>query len=86
MRESPKTPSRAPRGKILASNRLAACAGRDERGEMEPHEDRRPTRSERVVVALARLLSQLHPFVIVATLLVICLAVYAVAWALAKHS
>ncbi len=39
-----------------------------------------------MAVAFARLLSNLHPFVIAATILVLCLAVYAVAWALAKHS
>lgn len=53
---------------------------------MDPHEHRRPTGADRTVVAIARFLSQLHPFVIVATILVICMAVYAVLWALQQHS
>lgn len=41
--------------------------------------------SEVVIVAGARFLSKLRPFVIIATVLVICLVVYAVAWSFHKH-
>ena len=53
---------------------------------MDPQGGRRPKGADLVVVAIARLLSKLHPFVIAATVLVLCLAIYAVLWALQKHS
>jgi len=39
-------------------------------------------RSDVIVVTLARLLSQMRPWVLVGTFLAVCLAIYAVAWLL----
>ncbi len=53
---------------------------------MEPQGRKRLTTSDVVVTVLARFFSRLLPFVLIATILLICLAVYGIAWVLQNRS
>lgn len=59
--------------------------GRVGRGLMEPQGPKRIRSQDVAAVALARFLSKLLPFILIATILVLCLAVYLVAWSLKKN-
>lgn len=53
---------------------------------MEPQGRKRLATSDVVVTVLARFFSKVLPYVLIATILLICLAVYAVAWLMQKRS
>ncbi|GEM_PF-5638616 len=53
---------------------------------MEPQGRKRLTTSDVVVTVLARFFSRLLPYVLIATILLICLAVYGIAWVLQNRS
>ncbi len=53
---------------------------------MEPQGRKRLATSDVVVTVLARLFSKLLPVILIATILLICLAVYGIAWFLQNRS